>query len=453
MRNYRPLIYFLLRSGALLAMCQPAPAQHCAPVYESYLNEISLKGDDGNLQLQMQYTLEGGAGQDVFQAYLIAYLERDADLVPVRGDGDTLDPKVLLVLDTQLVKRNEEGVFPLSFSIDGSQLAQDIINHRDLTEQDYLVIGGWAAYRDRLRLAVFIPTLEDHKYSVLEGLPEDRHCCTTTDVAALLWQTLPYRLSFRTKEDKPQDAETKDFLIAINGDRTPLSDWPPAHDSPLEGSESSDVTPLDFPEFHARGDFTPTAWHTPLQDVYAMKPFKGSYDNSLSWKLLESNPSDCVADIGCGYGGQVRSFRKTLGPHGKVLGRDISQKAIDRATRTEVPDGCFFELSLLDDVRIEPETLDGAYMSQVWGYLDNQKETRIDMLQSLLRALKPGGELILVHYPSRNSYDGEKIVNSLDSMMREAGFAAGRRWQFHDPEGRDGLSWAFEYRRPEVGNP
>jgi ubiquinone/menaquinone biosynthesis C-methylase UbiE len=191
---------------------------------------------------------------------------------------------------------------------------------------------------------------------------------------------------------------------------------------------------------HKRGEFVPTEWNSPLEKVYVLPPFKGSYDNSLAWKLLEAKAGDCIADIGCGYGGQARNFRKTLGPNGMVLARDISKKSIDRATRRGETDGINFELSTLEDVRISPNTIDGAYMSQVWAYLDNQEETRVAMLKSLLAALKPGGELVIVHYPSRWSPDGAKIVQSLDSMMRAAGFEAGRRWQFKDPEGRHGKS-------------
>jgi len=59
----------------------------------------------------------------------------------------------------------------------------------------------------------------------------------------------------------------------------------------------------------------------------------------MSWKLPEAEPNDCIADIGCGYGGQLRNFRETLGPDARILGRDISQKAIDRANRSEPPKG------------------------------------------------------------------------------------------------------------------
>jgi len=216
---------------------------------------------------------------------------------------------------------------------------------------------------------------------------------------------------------------------------------------PTNVTEVAEKKP-ELQELHTRGEFVPTEWNSPLEEVYLLPPFKGSYDYSLAWKLLEAKADDCIADIGCGYGGQARNLRKTLGSNGKVLARDISKKSIKRANESGETEGVSFELSTLTDVCIPPNTIDGAYMSQVWGYLDNQEETRIAMLKSLLAALNPGGELIIVHYPSRWSSDGEKIVQSLDSMMRAAGFEAGRRWQFKDPEGRDGKSWGFEYRRP-----
>ena len=211
----------LLLTGLLALLGQPAWAQHCAPVYESYLSEVSLKRADGQLKLQLEYTLEGGRGQDAYQAYVLAYLERDAARVPAPKLGDSIGPGAGLVLHTQLIERNEEGAFELAYEIGEDELAKQMIAHGKLGEDDRSQNGGWGAYRDRVRFAVFVPWLDDEEHSVIEGLPEDRHCCNYTDAPELLFQTLPYRMRISFGIVEARRIEDGTFRIEVNGDRTP----------------------------------------------------------------------------------------------------------------------------------------------------------------------------------------------------------------------------------------
>jgi len=231
----------IVHVGILLAMCQPVVAQHCAPIYESYLNAISLERSEDGIEFRVQYKVRGGAGQDAYQAYVLAYLERDAARVPAPSPGDYIDKSVAFVLHTQLIKRNEKGVFDLEYQIDGNELAKKMIAHRRLTESDRMENGGWGVYRDRVRIAVFVPWLDDEKYSVIEGLPEDRHCCNYSHAPELLFQTLPYRLTIHFGIVKAWSVEEGTFVIEINGDRGPSSNWPP----PAEASGDDEKRPTE----------------------------------------------------------------------------------------------------------------------------------------------------------------------------------------------------------------
>lgn len=201
-------------------------AQHCPPLYECYLNSTSVKKLDGVLKFRSEMTIEGGRGQAAFQAYLIAYLERDHARVPARLPKDVIDPEVALVVQTKLIKRNKERVFPIEFSIAQAELAKKVIAHRKLTEKDRTAHGGWGVYKDRIRVAVFVPLLDDKLWSVIEGLPEDRHFCNYTHERAMLFQTLPYRLSMRFGVVRARQLAEGTVRMQINGDR-PSTESPP----------------------------------------------------------------------------------------------------------------------------------------------------------------------------------------------------------------------------------
>ncbi len=235
----------------VLVTCPVAVAQHCAAISESYLSEISVKKSRGNLRhgelkFKLEYTMQGGHGQNAFQAYLLVYLERDATRVPAPAPKDVIDTNVALVLHTQLIKRNKDGTFDMEFQINEKELAKKMIAHRRLTGKDRADFGDWGVYKDHLRIAVFVPWLEDKKYSVIDGLPKDRHCCNYGDARVLLFQTLPYRLSIHFVLGKTGQVDPGKLRININGVMTPMSNWPPRDEKSTEGdkpgSDDKDAT-------------------------------------------------------------------------------------------------------------------------------------------------------------------------------------------------------------------
>ena len=206
----------LMIAVLLIALAQVVRAQHCPPIYQSFLSEISVKWVEQSIHLRVEYTKEGGAAKDAYQAYVIAYLEKDSKMVPAPKGKDVLDPKAALVLHTQLIKRNAQGAYDLAYSISDENLVKRVIAHMGLGDKDREDYGKWNAYKDRIRIAVFIPFLDDKKYATLKGLPKDRHECNYADDRALLFQTLPYRLEFRTA--RSEDLERKTWVF-INGDK------------------------------------------------------------------------------------------------------------------------------------------------------------------------------------------------------------------------------------------
>lgn len=190
-----PTVPVRLRALPLLALLLAVGrAQHCAPIDESYLAKVELRHEQGSLHLRAEYAKSGGQSKDAYQAYVCAYLDRDAALVPAQAPKAMLDTDKVLVLHTQVIRRNERGTYDLDFAIQEDELAKKVIAHAKLGDADRSAPGGWGSYIPRIQLAVFVPFLEDAKHSVLEGLPKDKHECNYENARALLFQTLPYLL-------------------------------------------------------------------------------------------------------------------------------------------------------------------------------------------------------------------------------------------------------------------
>jgi hypothetical protein len=189
---------WLLLVGCWVSMASShAHGQHCAPILESYLESISLTTHDAALHWKLAYRKSGGRNKQRYQGYLLGYLDRDADTIPATQADVFIDPDKVVVLHTAMMERGQDGAFRLEHEIDFDAFAEKIVSHFHLSEADRYRIGGWDEYRNEVRIALFIPFLEDTKYSTLGGLPEDKHECNYSVARALLFQALPYSLEIR----------------------------------------------------------------------------------------------------------------------------------------------------------------------------------------------------------------------------------------------------------------
>lgn len=214
-----PTVPVRLRALPLLALLLAVGrAQHCAPIDESYLAKVELRHEQGSLHLRAEYAKSGGQIKDAYQAYVCAYLDRDAALVPAPAPKALLETDKVLVLDTQIIRRNERGTYDLDFVIPEDELAKKVIAHAKLGDADRSAPGGWGSYVPRIQIAVFVPFLEDAKYSVLEGLPKDKHECNYENARALLFQTLPYRLRIHYGIVRATSLPESTFRVLIGAD-------------------------------------------------------------------------------------------------------------------------------------------------------------------------------------------------------------------------------------------
>ncbi|MEZ6063905.1 MAG: class I SAM-dependent methyltransferase [Planctomycetaceae bacterium] len=114
-------------------------------------------------------------------------------------------------------------------------------------------------------------------------------------------------------------------------------------------------------------------------------------------KAVALQPGMSIADVGTGTGLYMGPFSKAVGDEGRVFAVDISPKFIEHITRRIKADELHNVQPVLSNDRsitLEPEVVDRVFICDTYHHFEFHK----DMLASIRKALKPGGELILVEF-------------------------------------------------------
>lgn len=114
-------------------------------------------------------------------------------------------------------------------------------------------------------------------------------------------------------------------------------------------------------------------------------------------ELMGIKPGDHVADIGAGSGYHVRRIAPIVGEGGQVYAVDIQPEMLailERGLTREGINNVTMILGEIDDPNLKPESIDMAFMVDVYHEFSHPYE----MTAALVEALKPGGRLILVEY-------------------------------------------------------
>ena len=148
----------------------------------------------------------------------------------------------------------------------------------------------------------------------------------------------------------------------------------------------------------------------------------------LLLKALELKPGMVVADIGAGTGYLSREMAGSVGPSGKVLAVDVQpemvallrQAAQQRGVRNMEP-----SLGSETDVKLPAASVDLAIMVDVYHELSFPYE----VLDSIVRALKPGGQLVFVEYRAEDASVPIKALHKMsEAQVRKEADAHSLAW-------------------------
>jgi ubiquinone/menaquinone biosynthesis C-methylase UbiE len=113
--------------------------------------------------------------------------------------------------------------------------------------------------------------------------------------------------------------------------------------------------------------------------------------------LIGIAPGMTVADVGAGTGYMSLRIAKRVGPTGKVYANDIQPQMLERLSenaRNANLDNVETVLGSEADAKLPHDKMDVVLMVDVYHELARPEE----MLQSIRRALKPNGRLVLIEY-------------------------------------------------------
>ena len=160
-------------------------------------------------------------------------------------------------------------------------------------------------------------------------------------------------------------------------------------------------------------------------------------------------PGMAVADIGAGTGLFTRLFATRVAPAGKVYAVDISATFIENILRTCREQGLGNVEGIVNtprDVTLPDASIDLAFMTDTYHHF----EYPASMLASLRRALRTGGELVIIDFRRDSGVSPPWIMGHVragkDTVIREVQ-AAGLRFVEEKPVLRSNYFLVFKKDR------
>jgi precorrin-6B methylase 2 len=113
--------------------------------------------------------------------------------------------------------------------------------------------------------------------------------------------------------------------------------------------------------------------------------------------LVAPRPGAVVADVGAGSGFMAELFARMVGPQGKVFAVDINPKLLEHIERNARARGLAnlqIVLGQEDSIGLPANSVDLVFICDTYHHFEYPKSS----MQSIYRALRPGGEIVLVEF-------------------------------------------------------
>ena len=130
-------------------------------------------------------------------------------------------------------------------------------------------------------------------------------------------------------------------------------------------------------------------------------------------KIVEAakvKPGMAVADVGAGTGLFTRMFAKAVGPEGKVYAVDIAENFLKHVARTAKAaklENVETVLAAADSSKLPADSVDLAFLCDTYHHFEFPRKT----MDSIHRALRMGGRLVVVDYHRIEGVSSEWILN------------------------------------------
>ncbi|OON62187.1 SAM-dependent methyltransferase [Massilia sp. KIM] len=149
----------------------------------------------------------------------------------------------------------------------------------------------------------------------------------------------------------------------------------------------------------------------------------------LLLRELELAPGMTVADIGAGTGYYTWQLAKQVGSGGRVYAVDVQPEMISMLDRQMEKRGVRNVVSVLaseTNVKLPPASVDLAIMVDVYHELAYPSE----VLDSIIKALKPGGRVVFVEYRAEDPSVAIKPLHKMsERQIRREATAHGLKWE------------------------
>lgn len=114
-------------------------------------------------------------------------------------------------------------------------------------------------------------------------------------------------------------------------------------------------------------------------------------------RLVDAKPGMTVADIGAGSGFMTELFAKMVGPSGRVYAVDINPKMLEHTAQRVSQAGLRNVQAVVDNdksTELPAGSVDITFLCDTYHHFEYPKA----MLASIYRALRPGGQVVLVEF-------------------------------------------------------